>query len=106
MLKLLRVPAKPILRQGTKPPTATTAKAIEFFDQLQMYPGSKVKHLEKIEEETGIPFEEMLFFDDESRNRDVEQLGVVMWLVRDGVCNDEIDKGVLSWRKRNKRELS
>jgi len=61
--------------------------------------------MEKIAQATGASFEEMLFFDDESRNREVEELGVVMWLVKDGVSNDEIDKGVLCWRKRNRREL-
>lgn len=45
----------------------------------------------------------MLFFDDEPRNRDTERLGVVMWLVRDGVCAKEVDEGVRSWRKRNRR---
>ena len=45
----------------------------------------------------------MVFFDDEPRNRDVERLGVVMWLVRDGVTRSEIDEGVMSWRKRNRR---
>ena len=45
----------------------------------------------------------MLFFDDESRNKNVEVLGVTMWLVRDGVSRDEIDNGVRSWRKRNGR---
>src|ERR1700761_2041151 len=95
LLKLLRVPTKPILEQNAKSSSAATAKAIEYFDQLQIYPGSKISHFEQIGEATGIPFEEMLFFDDESRNKDVEQLGVVMWLLRDGMCNDEIDKGVL-----------
>jgi magnesium-dependent phosphatase 1 len=61
--------------------------------------------MERLAEATGLPFEEMLFFDDESRNRDVEELGVVLWLVADGISNDEVDKGVLSWRKRNRREL-
>ena len=45
----------------------------------------------------------MLFFDDESRNRNAEELGVVMCLVRDGVTRAEVDRGVESWRKRNKR---
>lgn len=35
----------------------------------------------------------MLFFDDESRNRDVESLGAVMYPVRDGVTREEVDKG-------------
>jgi magnesium-dependent phosphatase 1 len=124
MLKLLRLPTKPVDLQG---PThvssnntnssvvlnasgqssrdgATTAKALDFFDNMQIFPGSKIRHFERLQESMGVQFEEMLFFDDESRNREVEQLGVVMWLTRDGVSNDEIDKGVLSWRKRNKRE--
>lgn len=46
----------------------------------------------------------MLFFDDEVRNRNVEALGVTMWLVRDGVTMAEIDNGVREWRRRNGRE--
>jgi magnesium-dependent phosphatase 1 len=80
-------------------------KAIEFFDTVQIFPGSKTVHLEKIRGATGVRYEEMLFFDDESRNRDTERLGVVMWLVREGLSNDEVDMGVLSWRKRNRRQL-
>lgn len=45
----------------------------------------------------------MLFFDDESRNKNTEQLGVVMQLVRNGVSSAEIDAGVQLWRKRNNR---
>jgi magnesium-dependent phosphatase 1 len=105
MLKLLRLTTKPILEQNAKSSNAATVKAIEYFDEVQIYPESKISHFEQIEDATKISYEEMLFFDDESRNREVEQLGVVMWLVKDGVCNDEIDKAVLSWRKRNKREL-
>jgi magnesium-dependent phosphatase 1 len=104
MLKLLKVPTKPV---PTLPPSGSisTTKAIEFFDHVAIYPGSKMAHLAQIQKESGVPYERMIFFDDESRNREVEDLGVVMWLVRNGVNNDEIDKGVLSWRKRNRREL-
>jgi magnesium-dependent phosphatase 1 len=42
----------------------------------------------------------MLFFDDESRNKNVEVLGVTMQLIKDGVTRNEIDAGVKSWRKR------
>ena len=42
----------------------------------------------------------MLFFDDEARNRNVEELGVTMYLVRDGVTADVVDRGVREWRKR------
>lgn len=105
MLKLLHVnPASlllpddvPVLSKAqTKP-----RKAHEFFDAgLEIYPGSKVKHFESLHKRTGIRYEDMLFFDDESRNRDTETLGVTMWLVRDGVCWTEIENGVKEWRKR------
>jgi magnesium-dependent phosphatase 1 len=78
-------------------------KAIDLFTHLQIYPGSKIRHFEKLRKDTGLAYEEMLFFDDEARNRDTERLGVVMWLVRDGVCGSEVDAGVRSWRKRNRR---
>ena len=77
--------------------------ALDFFDQLQIFPESKITHFTRIHKDTGIPYEEMLFFDDESRNKNVESLGVIMWLVRDGVTWRELEEGVKSWRKRNGR---
>ncbi|EOD46726.1 putative leucine rich repeat domain-containing protein [Neofusicoccum parvum] len=78
-------------------------KAISFFDYLQIFPGSKTTHFAKIREASGIEYEDMLFFDDEARNRNVETLGVVMCLIRDGVTRDEVDRGVEMWRKRNRK---
>ncbi|KAI0508677.1 acid phosphatase-domain-containing protein [Xylaria bambusicola] len=78
-----------------------TRKAIEYFDAgLEIYPSSKIKHFEALHKRTGIPYAEMLFFDDESRNRDTETLGVTMWLVRDGVTWAEVESGVREWRRR------
>jgi magnesium-dependent phosphatase 1 len=93
MLKLLKVPSA----------SGSSARAIDYFDHLQIYPGSKTTHFERIHRDSGIEFEDMLFFDDESRNKNVEVLGVTMQLVKDGVTRDEIDKGVRSWRKRHGR---
>jgi magnesium-dependent phosphatase 1 len=56
-------------------------KAIEFFDHLEIYPGSKITHFVKLQKATGLRYEDMLFFDDETRNRNVESLGVHMQLV-------------------------
>lgn len=38
-------------------------------------PGSKLRHFKSIHKKTGIAYADMLFFDDESRNKEVEQLG-------------------------------
>lgn len=89
-------------------------KAITFFTFREIYPGAKTRHFRQIQSatkslsktsadipKTGIPYEDMLFFDDESRNRDVErELGVTFYLVRDGVTRSEVDAGVWAWRKR------
>ncbi|KPM02839.1 magnesium-dependent phosphatase 1-like protein [Sarcoptes scabiei] len=64
-------------------------KLIELFDWFRwidyhhIYPGKKIKHFERIREECGFNFDEMIFFDDEERNiNDVGQnLGVFSVLV-------------------------
>ena len=85
-------------------PAANTKseRAIEYFNYIQIYPTSKTQHFARIHQQSGIAYEDMLFFDDEARNRNVEtELGVTFWLVRDGITRDEVDRGVLTWRKRN-----
>lgn len=70
---------------------------------MEIYPGDKRTHFRKLHQVTQVPYEEMLFFDDEARNKNVEELGVVMQLVRDGVTRGEVDRGVQAWRRRNGR---
>ncbi|KAF1977540.1 magnesium-dependent phosphatase-1 [Bimuria novae-zelandiae CBS 107.79] len=94
MLKLLKIPSSS---------SGPSQRAIDYFDHLQIYPGNKQTHFERIHRDTGIAYDEVLFFDDESRNKNVEVLGVVMQLVRDGVTINEIDAGVRSWRKRHNK---
>jgi magnesium-dependent phosphatase 1 len=103
MLKSLRVPIPQATSFDSPAPRNRTEKAIDFFDNMQIFPGSKMRHFQYLQSETGIPYDEMLFFDDENRNKEVESLGVVMWLVRDGVSRNEVDEGIRSWRKRNKK---
>ena len=99
-----------------------TLKAWDLFTYPQIYPGSKTAHFRELQQRLStpkgsqlvslppssnnlqgrsIPFEDMLFFDDEGRNRNVQtELGVTFWLVPDGVDRDEIDRGVWEWRRR------
>ncbi|KAH7324701.1 magnesium dependent phosphatase [Stachybotrys elegans] len=92
LLKLLHLDAG----DASKP-----RRALDVFDAgTEIYPSSKIRHFEALQKRTGIAYEDMLFFDDESRNRDTETLGVTMWLVPDGVSWPEIEKGVAEWRRR------
>lgn len=78
-----------------------TRRALDLFDGgMEIYPGSKIRHMEALSKKTGIPCSEMLFFDDESRNFEVEALGVTMALVSNGVTWKELDKGIREWRAR------
>ncbi|RMZ85116.1 hypothetical protein DV738_g383, partial [Chaetothyriales sp. CBS 135597] len=61
-------------------------KAIALFTAPQIYP-------------------DMIFFDDEARNRNVEtDLGVTFVLVRDGLTRDDVDRGVWEWRMRREQQ--
>lgn len=65
--------------------------------------GSKLGHFREIKELTGIEYDEMLFFDDELRNREVEKLGVTFIKVEEetGVSWDVFRKGVEKWRSNH-----
>ncbi|CUS11835.1 unnamed protein product [Tuber aestivum] len=72
----------------------------QFFDFTEIYPGSKLKHMRRLREKSGVEFRDMLFFDDEPRNRDVCGLGVWFVIVGDeGVDCGLIDEGVRRWRR-------
>ena len=76
-------------------------RALDLFDGgLEIYPSSKIRHMEALAKRNGVRYEEILFLDDESRNRDTESLGVTMWLVPDGVTWREVEDGVREWRAR------
>ncbi|KAI8074430.1 magnesium-dependent phosphatase-1 [Gongronella butleri] len=49
---------------------------LDLIDYMEVYPGDKREHFKELHEASGIPYNRMLFFDDESRNRSVQFLGV------------------------------
>ncbi|EXJ55051.1 magnesium-dependent phosphatase-1, partial [Cladophialophora psammophila CBS 110553] len=114
MLKGLHVPA-PTQYESKETRESKLSRAIDLFTHPQIYPGSKTTHFRRLQTQLSndvgghghgqggrtIPFEEMLFFDDEGRNRNVEtELGVTFYLVPDGVDREEVDRGVWEWRRR------
>ncbi|KAG8817839.1 hypothetical protein FRC19_011119 [Serendipita sp. 401] len=92
-LRLLLVPPPPDSSEEPKP-------AIDYFPHKEIYPGSKIKHFMALHKKTGIPYDQMLFFDDESRNREVESLGVTFILVTRGTTHKLFWDGVEKWRNK------
>ncbi|BGP14686.1 hypothetical protein JCM10213v2_002635 [Rhodosporidiobolus nylandii] len=77
-----------------------TISAASLFTDMEIYPGSKMEHFRNIHEKTGIAYEDMLFFDDESRNREVTKLGVTFVLVPNGGTTRTLfETGLEAWRK-------
>ena len=84
-----------------RPSEGPVKRAIDFFPYRQIFPADKRLHFAELHKTSGIAYEDMLFFDDESQNRNVESLGVVMRLVEDGVTFEEVEAGVKDWRLRH-----
>ena len=65
------------------------------FDSAEIFPSSKVAHFSNLHRDLGIPFEEMLFFDDEERNIiEVGALGVKCIHVARGIDRGIFEKGL------------
>ncbi|KAK4877334.1 hypothetical protein RN001_009840 [Aquatica leii] len=67
----------------------------KYFTYKEIYPGRKTMHFSKVRTQSGIQFDDMLFFDDELRNiYDLRSAGVVSVLVRDGVNQEIVNRGL------------
>ena len=65
----------------------------KYFDLKEIYPRSKVKHFNRIQNYFEIPYDEMVFFDDEYRNIDeVSGLGVETVFVKNGINRNLVDR--------------
>jgi len=63
--------------------------------------GSKIRHFGELQRKTGIKHEDMLFFDDERRNAEVQSLGVTFILIgRSGMTKRVFEEGIEEWRRR------
>lgn len=101
--------AKTVLNLMKIPIDSNLTPVISLFDNIEIYPGSKMRHFRSLHEKTGIDYGDMLFFDDELRNREVESLGVTFVHVDDnrGLDKEFFVKGIKEWQRRhaNKSEL-
>jgi len=65
------------------------------FQFAQIYPEAKFRHFNSLRDDSGVEFEQMLFFDDEQRNiRDINELGVTCIHVTDGMTMNKLDHGL------------
>eukprot|EP00466_Bigelowiella_natans_P011417 jgi/Bigna1/89700/estExt_fgenesh1_pg.C_540023 len=78
----------------------------DLFTYKEIYPGSKVKHFNKIREDSGIDFSEMIFFDDDTWNTDeIEKLGVLcVWCPR-GLTTEMWERGLNEFSAMKKEKV-
>lgn len=66
-------------------------KIDRYFACKEIYAGNKITHLKNIHEFFKVPYNQMVFFDDEQRNiDDVATLGVHCVLISNGIKLDDI----------------
>lgn len=105
--------ARKALKLLKLPPTGQSADT--FFDHLIIYPGilclygrfncegNKTQHFRELERKTGLDYKDMLFFDDEARNSEVQSLGVTFVLIgTEGLTKSNFEKGLEEWRRGRK----
>mmetsp|Transcript_28387 Transcript_28387/g.72945 ORF Transcript_28387/g.72945 Transcript_28387/m.72945 type:complete len:156 (-) Transcript_28387:264-731(-) len=67
----------------------------ELGEHKEIYRGKKTAHFQRIHEQSGIDYKDMIFFDNERRNiEDVQQLGVTCVHTPDGMTDQAWEVGL------------
>jgi magnesium-dependent phosphatase-1 len=99
-----RTHAPPVARKLLRLLHINSEPAIEQFDHMEWGTFSKKKHITSaLAQFEGLDFTDVVLYDDEMRNRDVETLGCVFAHVPDeqyGLTRRVYESGLNEWRKR------
>ncbi|XP_035739518.1 magnesium-dependent phosphatase 1-like [Vespa mandarinia] len=72
----------------------------KYFKYKEIYPGSKTTHFSQIKKLSNEEYKDMMFFDDEQRNiSDLNKIGVLSILVKNGMTHEVIDYGLKKFSK-------
>ncbi|KAF5303714.1 hypothetical protein FQR65_LT00858 [Abscondita terminalis] len=99
-----------ILAVASKTPLGPSAEQLiklfgwdKYFTYKEIYPGSKTIHFSKFQEQSGISYSDMLFFDDELTNIfDLRKEGVTSVLVKRGVTKKIVKNALKFYAKEHK----
>ncbi|MFG0255867.1 MAG: magnesium-dependent phosphatase-1 [Rhodopirellula sp. JB053] len=73
----------------------------ERFAYAEIYPSSKLQHFASLSQQSGVAYDEMLFFDDEMRNiREVSPVGVTSVFVETGMSRKLFEDGMKRFAQR------
>lgn len=89
---------------GKSAPQPVPTRAMQLFDHLEIYPGSKLAHFRSLHAKTGIEYKDMVFFDDEYRNSEVRKLGVHFEEV--GAAGTDLatfERAIQKWRTQQQK---
>eukprot|EP00252_Welwitschia_mirabilis_P014119 TRINITY_DN31161_c0_g1_i1.p1 TRINITY_DN31161_c0_g1~~TRINITY_DN31161_c0_g1_i1.p1 ORF type:complete len:185 (+),score=21.52 TRINITY_DN31161_c0_g1_i1:237-791(+) len=94
---------------ASRSPTPGVAKTFlnklgitSLFSAMEIFPSwtHKTQHFQKIQQKTGVPFNAMLFFDDEDRNIDsVSKMGVTSIWLGNGINLEAFKTGLRSYAR-------
>ncbi|RIA84935.1 magnesium-dependent phosphatase-1 [Glomus cerebriforme] len=94
----------PVTNKSSKVVNYSTLADVIDYDEI--YPGSKINHFSSLHATTGIPYNEMIFFDDEMRNREVDKkLGVHFVHVPDGMKLELFLSAIKEFAKKRKNSF-